>query len=1382
MRTIGRIISCFLFWTFLNFAAFAQTEPPPMSALPDILNGERYVLPVDDILVAQTFKSYYDSYAARYLDLGLTTNSAISQLVGKKLTSNRLAGYGTYVGPELLAAGRFFNSQLDYGVTLTLSDYWAGAPALIHLESALLTKSTSSAALAEVVWQKVPMAVLQPRAIAVADFTGDGFDDVAFLAGTSDALNRIIVATAADVNNPGGGFRFGPETTVAAGLDMKGGDLNGDGRAEIILLYHDLPLAANLYAGVYAVDPASLNPVVMGSYLVAPWNANDKFRLAVGKFDDDMGDAEIVVVHGGSTCPSSPTAHCSVYVRPLSATADPTGQYSFAPAAAVDIGASLNGSTGSGWKYLVGIEVATGKVNWFGGNPRDQLVVGAGMSSDSHYKGYAAVVVNFATDQTSSMSINLDQVKASAYNNAAAPTTCLNGMAIGRFSPPSPDENGTPTNSQVALLLGGLSSGDSQQTDCSPDAWNTVQYTSLSVGTYTVDPASNFKITVASSTTLPTGGNEYGGVTFAPPRMAVGDMQGRSLLLGEPTIISVATQIQPQIVINAPPMHLDYFVDAAERPECYAPEAKVRGYEPSSWSGSGTAAAGCIRNVSAYPGHTTGATACDYCAKYQTSSDATKAGTQKTVTSHTWSNEGGGSASITFGTLTPNLLQNKGFQAEVHGSAKQMHSTTDSTTNTYTAKESLSLATSTGPDDYVLYTAQDLYLYNYPVIGQTDDNGNPLYMRFSVPDKTEYLEAEASALQWWQPPHEVGNIFSYAGNTAQLLADRPGAADRSEPFTWTSQTQKTQTVTWTQGQTTEKSAGSVDKLDWNIGGSVSGAIKIRKTPITLKANAKYDHNESTSNDYLNTNTMSLSASSGFTISTETFTAVPGSSYSAEARILGAETPTSEDGYWDDEVPMPDPKDPAGEGFVPDLQLDGPMELAYMTNMLPADGYTPGYLWRAMYGSAPDIALQHPKRFQYMGRSSATIMSDWWSFNPLYSDITLSKMYAAEFLKMKGFFINPATAAADAGPQLTVAEEGTQLRLAARIYNYSLAGLPPGGSVKVRFYGHQLTADGNTWVPGECFLIGEDSVPIEGFRSDPLATVATNRAMAETIFDTTGSASQSLIFWVVAWAEDAGGNLVPELAQHGLQAKPPAACSDNSILEMPMEFYSNNVGFYDQPFYIMPKAVAAAPKPAVEPLQPFSIGTLAVSPVHAELPYAGELWELEAPLHAGDQDAEGVHLLHAGAGPGGRVSNTELIPYIAAGQTYTDRLAFRPLWCGPHAAVVAARPAFQERASATLRFDIPCRPMDVTAYFNDVLTDASLAGAVEVNAHGQVKGRLAALQNAVLTAQLLAERGAVKGACQQYSQALTRIPDAGDGPVALLLEDIIRNALEQLGCR
>jgi hypothetical protein len=47
----------------------------------------------------------------------------------------------------------------------------------------------------------------------------------------------------------------------------------------------------------------------------------------------------------------------------------------------------------------------------------------------------------------------------------------------------------------------------------------------------------------------------------------------------------------------------------------------------------------------------------------------------------------------------------------------------------------------------------------------------------------------------------------------------------------------------------------------------------------------------------------------------------------------------------------------------------------------------------------------------------------------------------------------------------------------------------------------------------------------------------NWVLASTTFDTTGRGGQSLIFWVVVWAQDANGNLVAELPGHGLTAVP-----------------------------------------------------------------------------------------------------------------------------------------------------------------------------------------------------------------------------------------------------
>jgi hypothetical protein len=1400
MRSIRSTRFCGLFavGVILLGASAARAVPPPA----DLLNGERQVLAVDDVVVAQTFKSPFAPYAARHVDLGLTSNLAITQEIGKEFTTTRLTNYGGTPKPLLVAAGRVFRSATDVGVTFTLSDsdYVSGP----WLESTTFLKTEGSATITERPAQRILASSLPPRGLLLADFTGDGMADVLFHAGTTDAMGSIMVVGTSDGSESVGWLRLGPtHVGKPAGLDIKAADLDGDGRPEIVCLWRDNFFL--LYLSVYKVNPTTLQITEVSSPstgFIGGFNTTDKFRLAVGKFDGNMADAEVVVVQGGSPCTSGTTAYCSVVVKPFKVSIV-SGQVTYTAAPAVDIGPSLDITSNKPWNVLTALEVTAGKLNWFGGNTRDQLVLGAGMSSGSNYKGYAAVVVDFSMNATGQqMTVDTAQVKASAYNVYNAPTVCLAGLAIGRFAPnpPEPDTGAPPTNAQVALLLASLSSGDTLS-ECGPDAWNTVQYTAISVGTYTVDPASSFKIAPAASLVpFPNGGSLYsGGVTFAPPRMAVGDFQGRSLFLGQPTIISVAQQMQPQVVIGAPPMHLDYFtpLGAMDRSICYSP-GQVPTSEPVPSTNQDlllTTSMGCIQNVSAYPGHTTGATACDYCARFSTTSAEGMSGFQESTTSHTWSNEVGGSASVTIGSINPHTWgAPAGLQVEAHAGGKFMDGNSNATRNGISAGKTLTLDTATGPDDYVFYSSQDVYYYLYPVLGQKDTLGHQIYLHFSVPDQVALHNVNAAELPWYQPPHEIGNIFSYPGNLKQLKSDYPNAyvgPDSPPPIEWSSEVQDHFNVKFIQDQSTEKTAGAVDRTDWNVGESVTGAVRIGG--VVIKANEHYDHNDSLAHSYTNTNKKTLSASKGFDVTTATFYKVSQSAYLVNAQILGLAKPALDEGYWDDDVPMPHPKGEAGEGFVPDFNLGGPLRLVYTTNMITTPSLTLGKIWGDIYGQNPDIALQHPRRFTWVGKGSNP-QSDVWKFNPLLLNTTLDTVHSSEFLMMKGFFINPASAAQGQGPQLTMTTEGTRLRLAARVYNYSLVGLPPGGTVKVRFYAHTLNPEPygyyDLWAPNGCIFIGEDSVDIGPFRSDANAEVPTNRGrhpdgrMAETFFETTGRGGQYLMFWVVAWAEDANGNMIQELEQHGLESKPPAGCSDTSILDMPMEFYSNNVGFYDQPFYIKPAALlAAAPLrlATAAPPQPFSIVSVTASSIDKQRPYAGEQWQLEALLDAGDEDAISVYLVHSGTGPGGSLTLTGMIPFIGAGQRFADRIPFRPVFCGPHTANVTARPGQKDPVSAPITFEIPCRPQDVTGFLNEVITDASLAGVVLVNSNGQVEGRYAAIQNAVLAAEQLAAKGAVTGACQQYAQAITRIQAVANGPVALLLEDIIRNARTQLGC-
>ena len=194
--------------------------------------------------------------------------------------------------------------------------------------------------------------------------------------------------------------------------------------------------------------------------------------------------------------------------------------------------------------------------------------------------------------------------------------------------------------------------------------------------------------------------------------------------------------------------------------------------------------------------------------------------------------------------------------------------------------------------------------------------------------------------------------------------------------------------------------------------------------------------------------------------------------------------------------------------------------------------------------------------------------------------TLDDPWNSQFLSMKGFFI---TSAGEPGrPQLGFAKAGDKLDLGVRVYNYSLATMPTGTQVHVRFYGSIW--NNSTNFPSSNFLIGEaitDAIP----PFDDTSTTSLNWQVVHTTFDTTPYPGQSLAFWVIVWMQDASGNLVQEIPGHGLAYIPGAL---TALSEVPIEraidtkgnlaSYSNNVGFYPAIFSVLAPDDLGAPAP------------------------------------------------------------------------------------------------------------------------------------------------------------------------------------------------------------
>ena len=234
------------------------------------------------------------------------------------------------------------------------------------------------------------------------------------------------------------------------------------------------------------------------------------------------------------------------------------------------------------------------------------------------------------------------------------------------------------------------------------------------------------------------------------------------------------------------------------------------------------------------------------------------------------------------------------------------------------------------------------------------------------------------------------------------------------------------------------------------------------------------------------------------------------------------------------------------GLVNDQSLDtdvttfGVLRTVYVVDPLS----TGAGFWEDAYGQHPDVALNHPVRWQVKTATSDPGDGTCLAFNPGSSDLDCVSLgtklpptgiWDDEFHAMRGLFITPATSPGQ-GSQLQVAHAGDQLMLQARVYNYSLKAMDPGTTVHVRFYGQEWDQSTNSAI-GNSFLIGEAKLgPIPPFNTD---TPDPNWLLASlpAPFDTTPYADKTLTFWVIVWMQDTNGALVKELDNHGLMTGP-----------------------------------------------------------------------------------------------------------------------------------------------------------------------------------------------------------------------------------------------------
>ncbi|WP_434150521.1 hypothetical protein ACR2R6_03145 [Methylocaldum gracile subsp. desertum] len=1210
-----------------NNATQSDSGAPCFANVSDILQGQRRLLPVDDLVVTSQPEGPGSAVSNVVLQ---TANSSVSAQLPYAITGSGVPSFAT-------SAGRMFNLPRDVIVTMT--------EGLVNVRdqdpNGFITKGFSLSG--------------NPHGMAMDDFNGDGFADIALLTadavGSTSGLLRIV--TANDVNNLDAGLfasnGVGPfQFNFTNPISITTGDFNGDGKPEVAIAQPFSSGGAQLLLQIYEIvttqdgkiasqalrQAASvvLNSPVSGQVI---WS----LKVVAGSFDGNVNattglptDEIVLVVNNGDNLtlqsfrvqPQS-TNPLNFDITLINTFVSPDSLYT-------------NGNT-AGDPLLA----TSGHLDWF--NPAEQVVAAYTYLTDSTGNNFSWKAAVFTLDS------QLNIAQAASIDTGGAVNL---GLAVGNFDEDlGPD---SPPNLEIARVL----------SFSLPMSQNQPYLEILRA-----DPANSFALSVASNMSI------LGFPPFfnSPLLLVAGDTQGRSLLLGPPEKVTVTNHIQPDTILGLPPMHVDWITPAG-------------GSVPD------------VLNVSVFPN--------TFNTQYNFQDTTGTQASRKSTTSYTVAFKESAEEKVSYGVPGIDSVSVKLTQA-----ATQTHQNTVAKTyNTYQGN-SFKLTAQTLFDDRVAATAEQFNIYSYPVIGHCVPVSGappldgcpagtaPLHVQFSGPDNVVYLDlAEGAAIEWYQPVHEPGNALSYPGSLELLKANLP-AANPLQPLSpdnevWDSQSPEQVSITWTQGGGNDVTSGSVSTHTFDTSVSVSGSTNIEG--FGLSGSASFDYNQSQSVSTLNTSASTFSDSTGVIVNR----GIPGGPtssenylYQGQSFIFGQAAPT---------------------GTIDTLttnttvQAQGFLAVGFASDPLSTGTVQSGNWWKQAYAHTdangnpilPDVALNHPQRWLQKTPTGTNPQQVWFNCpvgftssqtSPACTAIsqtpTPANVADAPFYQMKGLFVTPGTT--PGGPQITQTPQGQTVTLQARVYNYSLSDMPAGTVVHVLFYaqpwdgatGQFQSQAGNPDAFAPAVLIGEDQLAaIPAFCGgsqgdvDPCAgdSPPQNWVYAKATWDTsTVAADTDWKFWVVAWMEQ-GGQLVPEIQDHGLRSIPASLL--NSLADVPIETYSNNLGFYNQVFHV----ASASPAPAT------GSGALTIDRVAA--PSGPVLLHqpvtIRASHRSGGPRFDSVLTLFYDGDPeaGGMLFDQELIPRVRASDTFVAPVPYRPGTCGTHQIFVQAIPTDGSAEPAT----------------------------------------------------------------------------------------------------
>jgi hypothetical protein len=1012
---------------------------------------------------------------------------------------------------------------------------------------------------------------------AAGDFKGDGLEEIVI---ASSYGIRII--SASDSQDFSKGIKSGPSSVIDVDGSYKAavavGDFDGDGRPEIAVAYDALHGIPQGRLAIYKVDPITLALELQhAENLTEPLGATDTFwaSLAAGRFGTTLHD-QLVLGYRISAFNGPDPQDVQIESFDFDSSLTPI----------------VKDAVNTGLKN--GLELILEKGHFNFNSPYDQVAMKWNQGRNNVQLG----ILTF----NNVLKVNFPKLVV------LSSIACSSGLAVGNFARTEPVPQ-DPSKTQLSFKLQLAISSSNCSGSLGVNIYN-VNLPATPGADFVVDPNQAF----GNSTTDPNRTRFYG-----LPIVAA-DVQGRSIVVGDPTKVVIEDTDQPSVIAAMPPMHVDFIAPAGSK-------------DP------------VVLDLSAIPDG------------FRTLYETTQTETNQSSTTDATSWSFGAMQTIEAAYEIGNVEAGLGVKfASTTRAAQDLKRVAENEHGTY-GKVDFNAYVKTGFADQIWYTASRFNIYVYPVIGQkacpaatpkcAENEKVPLTIQFSAPDKIEYNKTDGNLIPWYQPPWEPGNLFSYPATLEQLQAIAPNLDQLSK-----AQTSRTDTSTATERATwiKETTEGATTSFDQNYSFeqelSVSGAFGSVTAGAALNLSGSFGFSD------LSKSVTSVGRSAGIGVEKPgTFRAPATYNYSFTPYIFGQKKPDTVV----DEVPLDS-----------DVQTFGLLRTAFLANPARSDA---GSWWKQAYRSAPDVALNHPSRWQSrefaienplptnclnVGFGSSNM--DCLEFSAPRPD----DLWDSNFHVMRGFFISSALSPGK-GPQLTTATAADKLTLQARVYNYSFAAMPPDSRVHVRFYVQRLDKDKHTFI-GDSVLINDQDVvlsPIPPFSDGDGAPL--NWVLANATFDTTPYENTYIVFWVVVWIEDSSGRLVPEIGSHGLKSIPGTL---KSPADVQTEYYGNNVGFYNAEFYVFPKASfhAASPvsgEPAVIDMDKIQLSAKRVA--------IGQTIDVSTELSAANNSASGVTAIFYDGDPhaGGTPFGLERSPFIAENDTYQVKAPFYASTCGKH---------------------------------------------------------------------------------------------------------------------